>query len=161
MRLALEWVRNNIEAFGGDTSRISLFGQSQGAWLISYYAYAYPHDPIASSFIQQSGSAFSSYTQSKSAKEEIWRNVSATVGCDQSSDAAVLECMRAQNISTVLAALTTIPVTTTQLPPFGPTIDDKLIFANYTAKTLSHEFAQKVIPHISFTSEAEKPSPSL
>ena len=145
MRLAVEWVRDNIAAFGGDTSRITLFGQSQGAYLISYYAYAYPNDPIASSFIQQSGSAFSNATQSISAKASTWRTASAAVGCNQTSDASVLACMRAQNVSTVLAAWNAVPPTPKLQDPFGTVVDNELIFENYTAKTLAGEFAQKVL----------------
>ncbi len=52
MRLAVEWVRDNIHGFGGNASSITLFGQSQGAYMISYYAYAYHEDPIAHVFIQ-------------------------------------------------------------------------------------------------------------
>lgn len=29
-RLAIEWVRDNIEQFGGDPDRITIFGQSSG-----------------------------------------------------------------------------------------------------------------------------------
>lgn len=29
-RLAIEWVRDNIEHFGGDPDRITIFGQSSG-----------------------------------------------------------------------------------------------------------------------------------
>lgn len=145
MRLAIEWVRDNIEAFGGDTSHITLFGQSQGAWLISYYAYAFANDSIASSFIQQSGSAFSSVTQNSTVKATKWRNASAAVGCNQTSDAFVLECMRAQSVSTVLAAWAAVqPSGTTLTLPFGPVPDDTLVFSNYTELTLAGKFAHKV-----------------
>lgn len=144
-RLAIEWVRDNIEAFGGDTDRITLFGQSQGAWLISYYAYAYPDDPIASSFIEQSGTAFGTVTQNLTKKADTWRSASAAVGCNQMSDAAILDCMRAQSVSTILAAWAAVqPSGSTLTLSLGPVVDNELIFANYTEKTLAGEFAQKV-----------------
>ncbi|KAF2430383.1 alpha/beta-hydrolase [Tothia fuscella] len=45
-RLAVEWVRDNIKAFGGDKSRIVLFGQSAGATSVDFYSYAWRKDPI-------------------------------------------------------------------------------------------------------------------
>jgi cholinesterase len=56
-RLALEWVNNNIEAFGGDVKRITLFGESAGASSVDYYAYAWLDNPIVNAFIAQSGTA--------------------------------------------------------------------------------------------------------
>ena len=144
----MEWVRDNIEAFGGDVDHITLFGQSQGAYLISYYAYAYPQDPIASSFIQQSGTAFDPVAETQPIKTENWHIASAAVGCNQQSDLAILECMRAQNLSTVLAAWSALPADSTTTASFGPVIDNELIFANYKTKTLAREFAQKVAADI-------------
>jgi carboxylesterase type B len=34
-RLAIEWVRDNIEQFGGDPHKITIFGQSSGGAFIS------------------------------------------------------------------------------------------------------------------------------
>lgn len=128
-----------------DVDRITMFGQSQGAWIISWYSYAFANDTIASAFIQESGSGFSDLSSTADERAAVWRNASATVGCDQAPDSRILDCMRAQNVSSVLAAIQSVPLVGAA-PPFGPLIDEKLIFSNYTEKTLAGEFAQKVLP---------------
>ncbi|PVH74427.1 putative extracellular lipase [Cadophora sp. DSE1049] len=62
-RLALEWIQENIEAFGGDRSRVALFGESVGAISIGSHLLAYGgrDDRLFSAAICQSGgTAFSS-----------------------------------------------------------------------------------------------------
>lgn len=58
-RMALEWVRDNIEAFGGDASRITIFGESAGAASVDFYTYAWTQDPIIAGYIEESGTAAS------------------------------------------------------------------------------------------------------
>ena len=40
-RLAIEWVRDNIEKFGGDAERITIFGQSAGSASVDYHTFAW------------------------------------------------------------------------------------------------------------------------
>jgi hypothetical protein len=54
-RLAVEWIRDNIAAFGGDPNRIVLYGDDAGATSVDLYTFAWTKDPIASGFIAQSG----------------------------------------------------------------------------------------------------------
>ncbi|KAI3399640.1 hypothetical protein diail_5987 [Diaporthe ilicicola] len=53
-RLAVSWVRDNIAAFGGDPSRITIAGQSSGAWAVSNWAYAFQEAHIRSRSLQGS-----------------------------------------------------------------------------------------------------------
>jgi carboxylesterase type B len=46
MVAAVDWVHNNIAAFGGDPERITLFGESAGATAADAYSYFRPHDTI-------------------------------------------------------------------------------------------------------------------
>lgn len=55
-RLAIEWVNENIDKFGGDPSRITIFGQSAGAAAIDIYSYAYYKNPLVAGLILESGS---------------------------------------------------------------------------------------------------------
>ncbi|KAL3424092.1 carboxylesterase [Phlyctema vagabunda] len=136
-RLAVEWVRDNIANFGGDTSRITLFGQSAGGASADYYSYAFASDPIVSSTISQSGNAFAfglPYPESTSAT--AWYTVTSTVGCGNASTNAteLLACMRGVDVDTILKAIPTGGLYSL-LSPFAPTVDDVLVFANYSQAT--------------------------
>ncbi|RDL39412.1 uncharacterized protein BP5553_03752 [Venustampulla echinocandica] len=137
-RLAIEWVRDNIENFGGDKSRITLFGQSAGGASVDYYSYAWNSDPIAAGFIPESGTVFSwGLPNAKSVSAVAWFNVTTKLGCgNASSDAAsVLSCMRSKDYASILSAIPSATGTTAILGFFGPTVDDTVVFSNYTDRT--------------------------
>ncbi|XP_026749534.1 acetylcholinesterase-like [Galleria mellonella] len=54
--LALRWVKNNIEAFGGDVNKITLFGESAGAISVDLHLLSV-HDNLFNKVIMQSGTA--------------------------------------------------------------------------------------------------------
>ncbi|XP_059061156.1 acetylcholinesterase-like [Achroia grisella] len=54
--LALRWVKDNIEAFGGDVNKITVFGQSAGAISIDLHLLSV-HDNIFNKIILQSGTS--------------------------------------------------------------------------------------------------------
>ena len=54
---ALEWVRDNVEAFGGDPGRVLLFGESGGGWKVSVALATTPAAGLFHRAAIQSGSA--------------------------------------------------------------------------------------------------------
>lgn len=78
--LALKWIHRNIKYFGGDENRVTLFGQSSGAAMVSALAIS----PVVPEFlfqkiIVQSGSAMSNWCYDLSPERNA-RDVASRAG---------------------------------------------------------------------------------
>ncbi|EKG17514.1 Carboxylesterase type B [Macrophomina phaseolina MS6] len=150
-RLAVEWVRDNIAAFGGDPDKIVISGQSAGGAAVDFWSYAYKHDPIASGIIPHSGTAFSFPTSSESTAASRWYNVSAQLGCGDSGD--VLECVRSRDVGEIKTAVAAL-----RLPPvsgqgrseavFQPTVDNKTAFSRETLTEMTQTGNFARVPYL-------------
>ncbi|KAG8766000.1 hypothetical protein FRC12_007144 [Ceratobasidium sp. 428] len=143
-RLALEWARNNAAQFGGDSSRITLVGQSAGGISADAHMFAMwnstpgsaLHDsaPIANSVAILSGGVFLDIFSTD--KQQVhFGQLGAAVGCSASASKALIDCMRSIPTATLLNEIVTNG--SARGWNFAPVPDERLVFANYTERMLS------------------------
>ncbi|GFG27266.1 acetylcholinesterase [Aspergillus udagawae] len=123
-RLAVQWVHDNIEKFGGDPSRIMLFGQSAGAASVDMYTYAYPDNPLVNAVAIESGAA--DIITSADSTHQNWDKLSTALGCG--SGRGTLRCMQMIPFRQILAELSRGSYN------FAPLQDNVTVFADYPAR---------------------------
>ncbi|KAI1771441.1 alpha/beta-hydrolase [Hypoxylon cercidicola] len=135
-RLALEWVYANVEEFGGDPERITVWGHSAGGVSADVLNFAYPDDPLAAGFFLMSGAALRTFAQGDNALQNNFTYVAKELGCDFPDDPeGEVECMRQVPVNLITNFVGHYG-DDRKKPSlfFRPTVDNKVIFKNYTER---------------------------
>ncbi|KAJ8032063.1 Acetylcholinesterase [Holothuria leucospilota] len=97
-QLALKWVNENIEAFGGDPTKVSIGGVSAGSASVAFHTLSPGSKGLFQNAIMQSGSPFDewiTYRQGEEARTEV-RTLAKLLECSQkdiNEDAKLLQCL--------------------------------------------------------------------
>jgi cholinesterase len=117
--------------------------ESAGGASIDFYTYAYIQDPIISGAIIESGSVSSFADPQPANNLENWNKASQQLGCHTRTIKESVNCMRGKSMEDILKVTKVSNPLQAVLGIFGPTVDHKVVFGDYEARSKEGKFIQK------------------
>lgn len=141
--MALEWVRNNIVPFGGDSQRITVMGQSSGAASVQYQMMSERSNGLFNRAILMSGSALA-YWALKANPVVLFREYANVAGIDNAATedkSEIVRQLRGKTVQELIEFHSMIPTVSDIQTIFRPVVegdwegafiteDPKVIWAN-------------------------------
>jgi len=126
-QMALQWVQDHISSFGGDPSRVTIFGQSAGAMSVTLHSLVPSSAGLFSRAIAESNPAGINY-RTPEQNYPYTEKVSGLLNCSYTDT----ECLRSKTWEEIVDAqakgyMVEFPLTTLEFLPYAPIIDGTLI----------------------------------
>ncbi|CAN9511484.1 unnamed protein product [Ophioblennius macclurei] len=103
-RLALEWVSKNIAAFGGDPSKVTLFGESAGSACVGFHLLSPGSQHLFHRAVMQSASPNAAWASTS--RDVAWERslkLASLLGCPTSHPAKLEICLQQADPQTIIS----------------------------------------------------------
>ena len=103
--MAIQWVHDHIENFGGDPEKITIAGESAGSSAVVHHALYKGSKPLFNGVIAQSGSANNAFMIEMNPNRKFLMIVEKT-GCSKNETSESIACLQNKSLADLLAELT-------------------------------------------------------
>ncbi|XP_076075336.1 carboxylesterase 5A-like [Mytilus galloprovincialis] len=124
--LALQWVKDNINSYGGNSQSVTIFGESAGAFSVGLLSVMPQNQGLFQRAIMQSGTALSKISMgliTRYASSQVANNVN----CSQSDPGKLSQCMKYVDANVLLEESGKEFSSSFIQIPFAPIIDGELL----------------------------------
>lgn len=125
--LAIKWVHDNIDDFGGDPGKVTIFGESAGSGSVVYQCLFEGSKGLFQRAIGQSGSITASWAFTADPKPDA-EKLGKFVGCDQLESSHLVDCLRSVDAENLNSTYNNITNKFRNYPmSFIPSIDGEFV----------------------------------
>ncbi|XP_070594002.1 cholinesterase-like [Erythrolamprus reginae] len=132
-QLALKWMKGNAAVFGGDPSRVTIFGHSVGGASVNFHLLAPKSQDLFAQAVMQSGTAnaFWAWRSPEEAKRLSLKFV-RLLGCFEDNNISIVQCLQTKNVSELIRQQGSLFLNRDCLLnfPFRPTIDGDFLLGD-------------------------------
>ena len=125
---ALEWVKDNIENFGGDPGKVTIFGESAGATSVSLHLLSPLSEGLFHQAIAESGVDLCSFaTQPVSFGRHYATQLAKKLKCTTTDCGKMVNCIRAKNGTDIQKASETLKFRLIDYLMWAPVVDNHFL----------------------------------